>query len=148
MEIAGLADTTVVVVVPEAGDEIQTMKSGIMEIADIFVVNKADREGADSLAHTLRQLTAHPRNDGWQVPVLKTSASNLEGIEEVLVALDSHKGHVAAHERRVHLLAEKAYRLIRQHRMAGVQRDQLVEELKKAAIDPNFNLYRFVASKA
>jgi LAO/AO transport system kinase len=148
VEIAGLADTTVVVVVPEAGDEIQTMKSGIMEIADIFVVNKADREGADTLVNTLRQLTAHPRSDGWQVPVLKTSASNLEGIDPVIEALASHGSHPKFHEKRVQLLAEKAYRLIRQHRMSDIHRDELLQELKKALIDPNFNLYRFVAGKA
>jgi LAO/AO transport system kinase len=79
VEIAGLADTTVVVFVPESGDEIQTMKSGIMEIADIFVVNKSDREGAQEFANTLERLVhEHPASE-WNIPVIKTSASQKQG---------------------------------------------------------------------
>jgi len=73
VEIAGLADITVVVVVPEAGDEVQTMKAGLMEIADIFVVNKADRPDADQFVKNLRLMLApafHNRYD--EVPVIKT----------------------------------------------------------------------------
>src|SRR6476661_2807719 len=77
VEIAGLADTTLVVLVPEAGDEIQHIKSGLMEIADIFVVNKADREGADICANTLKQLL---KNNHQQIPVLKTIAEKETGI--------------------------------------------------------------------
>ena len=84
MEIAGLADTTVVVNVPESGDEIQTMKSGIMEIADVFVVNKCDRPGADMIENNLKKYFAHPRPDGWKVPVVKTSATQNIGIGELL----------------------------------------------------------------
>ena len=83
IEIAGLADITVVVVVPEAGDEIQTMKAGLMEIADIFVVNKADRPDADLFVKNLRLMLApafHNRYD--EVPVLKTIASQNTGVHD------------------------------------------------------------------
>lgn len=144
VEIAGLADTTVVVVVPESGDEVQTMKSGIMEIADVFVVNKSDREGADTLVHNLQQLTMHAGKNGWQIPVLKTSATNLEGIQAVADACDHHRHHPEFNEKRYQLLAEKAYRLIGQRRMRGVKRGELLDSLKKALNRSDFNLYRFV----
>src|SRR5688572_4357019 len=85
IEIAGLADSTVVVMVPEAGDEVQTMKAGLMEIADIFVVNKADRPDADIFVKNLRQMLAPAfRTHYHEVPVIKTVASKKEGIEELL----------------------------------------------------------------
>ena len=144
VEVAGLADTTVVVVVPEAGDEIQTMKSGIMEIADIFVVNKADREGADTLVHTLMQLTAHTRSNGWQVPVIKTAATLQQGIDQLTDAIQSHGSDQSLNEKKVHLLTEKAYRLIRQERMKGIRKDQLYQAVESAIRQPEFNLYRFI----
>jgi len=80
IEIAGLADTTIVVLVPEAGDEVQTMKSGLMEIADIFVVNKADRPGADTFVRNLQQMLAPAfHNKEQEIPVIKTIASKKEG---------------------------------------------------------------------
>jgi LAO/AO transport system kinase len=144
IEIAGLADTTVVVVVPEAGDEIQTMKSGIMEVADVFVVNKSDREGADTLLHALKQLVAHPRANGWQIPVVKAIASMGKGLEEVLTAVNSHRSAASFNEKRLFLLAEKAYKIIQQRRMKNVQKDVLVRELQIAVNQADFNLYRFV----
>ena len=144
VEVAGLADTTVVVVVPEAGDEIQTMKSGIMEIADIFVVNKADREGADTLVHTLMQLTAYAQRNGWQIPVIKTAATLQLGINELTEAIQNHGTDQSINEKKVHLLTEKAYRLIRQERMRGVRKDKLFQDLEIAIRQPEFNLYRFI----
>src|SRR5262245_46747637 len=80
IEIAGLADVTIVVVVPEAGDEVQTMKAGLMEIADVFVVNKADRPDADMFVKNLRQMLAPAFSNHYnEVPVLKTTASQKEG---------------------------------------------------------------------
>ena len=81
VEIAGLADTTLVVLVPEAGDEIQTMKAGVMEIADIFVVNKSDRPGADQFVHNLHLLLSPGRKDRVAIPVIKTIASQKTGID-------------------------------------------------------------------
>ncbi len=85
IEIAGLADVTIVTVVPEAGDEIQTMKAGLMEIADIFVVNKSDRPDADLFVKNLRMMLAPAFHTKQQaIPIIKTIASQKEGIEELL----------------------------------------------------------------
>ena len=85
-----LAHTTVVVTVPEGGDGIQIMKAGLNEIADIFVVNKADRDGADRVKAEL-ELNVHLRPaGGWQPPVLLTQAANDRGIESLVQQLDQH----------------------------------------------------------
>ncbi len=84
VKIVQVADITVVVFVPESGDEIQTMKSGIMEIADIFVVNKSDREGADRVAAGLVNLAKWKHKD---VPVIKTSVATKSGIDELAEAI-------------------------------------------------------------
>lgn len=81
IEIAGLADTTVVVVVPESGDEVQTMKSGLMEIANIFVINKSDRPGADLFEKNLRMMLAPAfHNQVHELPVIKTVATEKRGL--------------------------------------------------------------------
>ncbi len=90
--IMEMADTVIVVLTPEAGDTIQTMKAGLLEIADIFVVNKADREGASYLlAELTAMLRLHPSRPGWQPPVLAAQAVNSIGIEEVLQATKDHR---------------------------------------------------------
>src|SRR6187397_1537238 len=98
VEIAGLADITVVVVVPEAGDEVQTMKAGLMEIADVFVVNKADRPDADVFVKNLRMRLMpahHGLKDDPHAEVIKTVASQKEGIEELIKAIEaSHQNIV------------------------------------------------------
>lgn len=92
LDIMDAADTTVVVLVPEAGDTIQTMKAGLLEIADIFVVNKADREGADYLVMELKQmLQMNPKQFWWQVPALATQATNDIGIEELYLEIERHR---------------------------------------------------------
>jgi LAO/AO transport system kinase len=93
VEVAGQADTTLVLVAPGMGDAIQAAKAGILEIADIFVVNKADRDGAQETTRDLRHmLSLAPRRGpgDWRPPVVKTVASRAEGIEEVMTALDEH----------------------------------------------------------
>ena len=122
LEITAAADTVVVVLVPESGDAIQAMKAGLMEIADIFVVNKADRPGADRLVKEIRQamhlragsaLKDVPAHHGvdlgrvqkkerqespsvedgdWSVPVLATNAQNGDGVDELLEAVEKHRG--------------------------------------------------------
>ncbi len=99
LEITGAADTVVVVLVPESGDGIQAMKAGLMEIADIFVVNKADRPGADHVLNDLRgalHLRAGETLDPaqWAIPVLKTVAQTGEGVPELLDAIDRHRVHL------------------------------------------------------
>ena len=91
LEIAGTADTTVVVLVPESGDSIQAMKAGLMEIADLFVLNKADRAGADQAVMAL-QMILHFRGKEHRVPdVLKTVASEGVGIQEVAAKIQEHR---------------------------------------------------------
>ena len=92
IDIVETADTTVVLLVPESGDTIQTMKAGIMEIADLFVINKADRDGADRLLRELRLLVhMHPRYDWWETPVLATQAYQSVGIPELYAAIAQHR---------------------------------------------------------
>ncbi len=91
VEIAAAADTTVVLVAPGMGDGIQAAKAGILEIGDVFVVNKADREGAQSTARDLRQMIALATDDGtWTPPVVSAVASTGEGIPDVVAAIDAH----------------------------------------------------------
>ena len=103
LDIIKQADTTVVVLVPESGDAIQTMKAGLMEIADILVVNKADREGANPLltelrfmAHLHRASPQTPKDIDWEIPVLATQAQNDVGIAELLVEIRRHRSLLEA----------------------------------------------------
>ena len=83
IEIAGLADTTVVVVVPESGDEVQTMKAGLMEIADVFVINKSDRPDADLFERNLKLMLAPSfTKNAKEIPIIKTIATEKKGIHE------------------------------------------------------------------
>ena len=92
LDIMQNVDTTVVVLVPEAGDTIQTMKAGLFEIADIFVVNKADRPGADNLVAELRMMIQlHSKQSWWQVPVVATEAINDVGITELYEQIEKHR---------------------------------------------------------
>jgi len=96
VEVASLADTTVVLVAPGMGDGIQAAKAGILEIADVFVVNKADRDGADATARDLRNMLSLGERGEWQPPIIKTVASRGEGIDEVMTALDRHREWLVA----------------------------------------------------
>ncbi len=140
VEIAGLADITLLVLVPESGDEIQNIKSGLMEIADAFIINKADRPGADLFANNLKKIISQKKED--QIPVIKTIASNGSGIDEVVqfILAASHQKN----SRKELLLAEKAYRIIQQKRMADVDKKKLQHAIAKALSDPGFNLYSFL----
>jgi len=89
-DIISIADTTVMVTVPGLGDGIQTLKAGIMEIADIFVVNKSDRDGADETVRDLEMMLSEVNIGGWQPQVTKTSAASGEGIAELSLLLTNH----------------------------------------------------------
>lgn len=142
IEIAGLADTTVVVIVPEAGDEVQTMKAGLMEIADIFVVNKADRPDADMFVKNLRLMLAPAfHHSTAEIPVIKTVASQKEGIAELFEKILYHQQHVQHTDRKYWLLAEKAFHLIQQYRMRDIDKGGLKKELEASG---EKNLYQFV----
>ena len=92
VEVAGLADTTLVLLAPGMGDGIQAAKAGILEVGDVYVVNKADREGADRTRRELRTMLSmgERTDDGWRAPVIQTVASTGAGIEELLETLDRH----------------------------------------------------------
>ena len=145
IEIAGLADTTVVVVVPESGDEIQTMKAGLMEIADIFVVNKCDRSGADTFVKYLRNMLAPAFSSKQQeVPVLKTAASKNEGIAALYEAIKLNSGLQHSLQNKVRLYAQKAYLLITKIRMKDIDIDDLQKEISVKMQAEEFNLYRYL----
>jgi len=139
VEIAGLADKTVVVLVPESGDEIQNIKSGLMEIADCFVINKADRDGAATFANNLKKIV-HQGNK--VIPILKTVADKNQGIEELAEWIDEQAAGNQS-EKRAFLFAEKAWRIIQHKKMKMVDKKKLREEIHEALKTDNFNIYRF-----
>jgi LAO/AO transport system kinase len=96
VEVAAATDTTVVVLAPGAGDAVQMAKAGILEVADIFVVNKGDRDGAGETARDLRQMLGMGAPRDWPPPVLTTTASSKEGVAELWAAIESHRAHMVA----------------------------------------------------
>jgi LAO/AO transport system kinase len=97
LDIMELARTVVVVLVPEAGDTVQVMKAGLLEIAHIFVVNKADREGAMRMKTELQTMLQLRPSAGWEVPVLLTEAQQDRGVDELMAAIDAHRDYRAHH---------------------------------------------------
>lgn len=145
IEIAGLADVTIVVVVPEAGDEVQTMKAGLMEIANVFVVNKADRPEADTFVKNLRLMLAPAfNNQQHEIKVIKTIASQKSGIGELYAAIEEYLNRKERNTKKTWLLAEKAYLLIQQHKMKYLAKEKLKAALEQNITEGNFNLYRFI----
>jgi LAO/AO transport system kinase len=145
IEIAGLADTTIVVMVPESGDEIQTMKAGLMEIADIFVINKSDRPDADLFQKNLRLIVpASSQATSQQVPIIKTIATEKTGIGELMVAIENSLKHDINSDRHLALLTEKAWQLIVQKKMKRINKKELKQLLEVEYKKQNFNLYSLV----
>ena len=138
VEIAGLADKTIVVLVPESGDEVQNIKSGLMEIADCFVINKADRDGADTFANNLKKIVHQGLKS---IPVLKTVADKNTGVTELCKWI--LKPVEMTNERKVHLFAEKAWRIIQNQKMMAVDKKRLQENIQAALVKDDFNVYRF-----
>ena len=106
VDIVRLADITIVILVPGMGDDVQSIKAGIMEIADIFVINKADRDGAERVEREVRAMQSlSMRNDNWVPPVIKTVASTGAGVAELAGAIDDYEAFLATsdlgHQRRV-----------------------------------------------
>lgn len=145
IEIAGLADTTVVVLVPEGGDEVQTMKAGIMEVADIFVVNKSDRPDADLFIKNLRQMLAPAfSRQHKEIPIIKTIAQEKSGVNDLLKAIKQQESSQQFHEKKIWLLTERAYQLIQNKRMEDVNKMSLKEKIKEENEKKAFNLYQFI----
>ncbi|WP_316735277.1 methylmalonyl Co-A mutase-associated GTPase MeaB [Pedobacter aquatilis] len=139
VEIAGLADKTIVVLVPESGDEIQNIKSGLMEIADCFVVNKADREGADTFANNLKKMVHQSTKE---ISVFKTVADKNTGVDDLCNWMVNIKQDNSS-ERKTFLFSEKALKLIQQERMKNVDKRKLRDAIREALKNDNFNIYRF-----
>jgi LAO/AO transport system kinase len=102
VEVVALADTTVVLLAPGMGDGVQAAKAGVLEIADVFAVNKADREGADATVRELQNAMAMTRREsgpGWRAPVVRTTASTGEGVDELRAAIDAHRAWMVEHGR-------------------------------------------------
>lgn len=145
IEIAGLADVTAVVLVPEAGDEVQTMKAGLMEIADLFIVNKSDRPEADQFVKNLRLMLAPAFTTHRQeVPVLKTTALQKEGVKEVFEKINSLLQQHTDNTKRAWLLAERAHYLIQQKRMHDISKEKLKQLIEQQLQHGQFNLYQFI----
>lgn len=142
IEIAGLADATLIVLVPESGDEIQHIKSGLMEIGDAFIVNKSDREGASFFANQLTKMLAQRRDS---TPVFKTVANRREGVAELLLWLKQKQ--FVSNERRLALYSERAFKLIQNSRMKDIDKNTLRELLSSKHLDADFNLYKLLNSE-
>ena len=110
LDIAGAADTTIVVLVPESGDSIQAMKAGLMEIADFFVLNKADRAGADQAVMAIQMILNFRQSGGWNADVLKSVASDGIGIPELVAKVAEHRAYL---ERTGNLVRKRQERLER-----------------------------------
>jgi len=145
VEIAGLADVTVVVLNPGTGDEVQIMKAGLIEVADVFAINKSDRPEADSLVSDLilMQKSKHS-NAGNNKPIVKTIATEKKGIDDLLKAI--YQQVDVSDNKKYSLQAEKAYQLILKHRMKGIDKAAITELIKKESAKENFNLYQWVES--
>jgi LAO/AO transport system kinase len=96
VDVVSSVDSVLVVAVPGLGDDIQAIKAGIMEIADVFVLNKADREGADRTHRDIANVLALAERPDWLPPIVRTVASKSEGIGELLAAVERHRAHLAA----------------------------------------------------
>jgi LAO/AO transport system kinase len=158
VEIAREAHTTVVVEVPGLGDDVQAIKAGILEIADVFVVNKADREDAQKTQRhlqTMMQLGGELR-EGWDVPIVMTVATKSQNISVVIDAIDAHvshlqtSGHFVQRERQ---RVEREFRAILQglaldlvqERVGREQRDAVVERIQTRQVDPYTAAERMLA---
>jgi LAO/AO transport system kinase len=143
VEIVGLADTTILVLVPESGDDVQAIKSGVMEIADVFVINKSDRDGANTFIKNIIQLVHSKPANNWNIPVIKAIAIKNEGIDELIEAINKHQT-VGANSKRPYLLAEKAFRLIQNKKMKNISKKELYQQIEIELKKKDFNLYAFV----
>ena len=143
VEIAGLADTTVVVLVPEAGDEVQMMKSGLMEIAQIFVVNKSDRPDADAFTNHLLHMMREGLGDAHIIPVVKTIATQQAGILELVAAIETQQAPALSSSRKKQLLISKLYQIIAAHQMRSLNGPMIEEALATAMQQKHFNIFSF-----
>ena len=123
IDIVRLAEITVVILVPGMGDDVQTIKAGIMEIADIFVINKSDREGAERVEREIRALQSlATRHDGWTPPIVKTVASDGTGVPELAAAIEEYESYLKEDNRALKKSVENW-----QQRLIEMLRDAMLE---------------------
>ncbi len=150
VEVARLADVVALLLVPGMGDDVQTFKAGVMEIADLFVINKADRPGAEHVEQELTaMLSATSRTDAWRPPILKTVATTGEGVAELRQALDRFRGFgeesgLIIKRQREHwrarlmeLLRQRLFEKVVAERLRDGSLDRHVEEILERRRDPH-----------
>ena len=143
IDIAAIADITIVMLVPESGDIIQTMKAGLMEVADIFVINKSDRPGAENFYNSLMQILGPAFNhSGKKIPVLKTVATEKKGIAELYKKISQWEIETYS-THKINLLTEKVWALIQNEKMKEFDKEKIKKEIEKAISKNDFNLYAF-----
>jgi len=161
VDIVKSADTTILVLAPGLGDAIQSMKAGVMEIADVYAINKADRDGADQLFSDVRirvDQDLHIRKLAWQAPVLMTVAVDDQGVTEVVDAIDTHRRFLqesgrmnsARREKTRHetlsLLKEEVSRIILERILGNGRFDALIDEITSRKRDPYTSVQEIVQS--
>jgi len=161
VDIIGIADTTCLVLVPGLGDSIQSMKAGIMEIADVFAINKADRPGADQLSAEVGvriAQDAHIKPSDWSPCVVKTVAVNDEGVTDLWDAIQAHRNHLEntgrfIEKRRdrtrmetLRMIHNELFRRVRQRLQDNGHLDRLVDEILERKRDP-YSIMREIVAK-
>lgn len=135
VDIVRLADITVVILVPGMGDDVQSIKAGIMEIADIFVINKSDREGAERVEREIRALQSlATRHDGWIPPIVKTVASEGKGVQELAAAIREYESYLQKENRAMKKSVENW-----QERLVEMLRDAMLEKARAQLADGSIN---------
>lgn len=140
VDIVKTADTTVLVLVPGLGDDIQAIKAGVMEIADIFAVNKADRGGTDRLVAEIEMmLDLNPENTTWRPPIVKTSAVNNKGVTELLDAITTHKNFLKETDllktKRISNIETEILKIIKEELMSLITQKENHDKIKRLAVD-------------
>jgi LAO/AO transport system kinase len=126
VDIVRLADITIVILVPGMGDDVQTIKAGIMEIADIFVINKSDRDGAERVEREIRTLQSLAiRHDGWTPPIVKTVATDAQGLTELAAAIAEYESYLQKENRAIKKSIENW-----QERLVEMLRDAMLEKAR------------------
>jgi LAO/AO transport system kinase len=142
VDIVRLADITILILVPGMGDEVQTIKAGIMEIADIFVINKSDRDGAERVEREIRALQSLAiRQDGWTPPIVKTVASTGTGVQELAAAIAEYESYLQKENRALQKSVENW-----QERLVEMLRDAMLDKARVQLGDGN--LVRLAAEVA
>ena len=159
VDIVRLADITIVILVPGMGDDVQTIKAGIMEIADIFVINKCDREGAERVEREIRAMQSlDMRKDGWTPPIVKTVASEGIGTEDLAVAVADYEAYLKkenlAHKKNVENWQERLIEMLRdamlekvRAQMDGGTVERYAAEIAEHKRDP-YSLVEEIVEKA